>query len=151
MHKVLPDPIAIIDIGSNSARLVIYTREASGQLRILGSARNGLRLVRDVDRQHRLSEESMATTLRTLGEFRSISRAYGATRILAVATAAMRDAQNGKELIAQARKQLGLDIAVITAGREAYYGCLGGIRALPVVDGMLFDLGGGSVQIVEFQ
>src|SRR5262249_14962404 len=105
-------------IGSNSARLVIYTREAKGQLRILGSARDGLRLVRDVDRHHRLSEESIATTLRTLREFRSMIRACGARHIIAVATAAMRDAQNGKDLIARARNELGLDIEIIDSDRE---------------------------------
>lgn len=151
IRHVFTDPLAIIDIGSNSARLVIYQRETTGQLRILGSARQSLRLVHEVDRDRRLSAEAMATTLRTLAEFRSIVRAYGARRIIAFATAAMRDADNGSDLIERARLELGLRIEVIDAIKEAHYGCIGGIRALPVNDRIAFDLGGGSVQIIEFQ
>ena len=145
------DPLAIIDIGSNSARLVVYQLETTGQMRILGSARQALRLVHEVDRDGRFSAETIARTLRTLAEFRSITRAYGARRIVAVATAAMRDAQNGGDLSERARVELGLRIEVIDSKKEAYYGCIGGIRALPVHDGIAFDLGGGSVQIVEFR
>jgi exopolyphosphatase/guanosine-5'-triphosphate,3'-diphosphate pyrophosphatase len=147
----LADPLAIIDIGSNSARLVIYQRENTGQLRILGSARQALRLVREVDRGRLLSPEAIASTLRTLAEFLSIIGAYGAKHTVAVATAAVRDADNGKELIERVRVELGLQIKLIDSNKEAHYGCIGGIRSLPVNDGVLFDLGGGSVQIVEFQ
>src|SRR5262249_15223243 len=73
-----------------------------------------------------------------------------AKRVIAVATAAMRDAQNGLELIERVRVELGLSLDLIDSNKEAYYGCLGGIRALPVTDGILFDVGGGSAQIVEF-
>src|SRR5262245_35055657 len=151
MHNANSDPLAIIDIGSNSARLVIYQREASGQLRILGSARQSLRLVHEVDRDRRLSSEAIASTLRTLAEFHSMIRACEAKRTIAVATAAMRDADNGSELIEQARVEFGLRIEVIDSNKEGHYGCIGGIRALPVNDGVVFDLGGGSVQIVEFR
>src|SRR6266404_3415710 len=151
MRQGVADPLAIIDIGSNSARLVIYQREAAGQWRILGSARQALRLVREVDMDRQLSAEAIAATIRTLSEFRSIIRAYGVARIIAVATAAVRDAGNGRDLIDRARVELGLRIEVIDSNKEAHYGCIGGIRALPVNDGIAFDLGGGSVQIVQFQ
>ena len=104
-----------------------------------------------MDRRRRLSAEAIATTLRTLTEFRAIIRAYGARHIVAVGTAAMRDADNGSEVIARVRAELGLRIEVIDSNKEAHYGCIGGISALPVNDGIVFDLGGGSVQIVEFQ
>jgi len=149
--KAPADSLAVIDIGSNSARLVIYRREAGGQLRILGSARQSLGLVREVDRTRRLSTKAMATTIRALADFRSMVRAYGAPRLFAVATAAMREADNGHELISRARLELGLRIDLIDAGKEGYYGAMGGIRALPVKDGIVFDLGGGSVQVVPFQ
>jgi len=144
------EPLAIIDIGSNSARLVIYQREAAGQFRILWSARSPLRLVRDVDRDRRLSLESIAATLRVLTDFRAMIRASGARRVVAVATAAMRDADNAQALMRQVRSELGLHIDLIDAREEAYLGALGGIRALPVNQGVLFDLGGGSIQIVRF-
>jgi exopolyphosphatase/guanosine-5'-triphosphate,3'-diphosphate pyrophosphatase len=147
----LNDSIAVIDIGSNSARLAIYQRESTGQLRVIGNARQPLRLVREVDRGRQLSVEAISVTLRTLADFRSMIRAYNARHIVAVATAAMRDAENCQQVIERARVELGLQIDVIDSHKEAYYGCVGGIRSLPVHDGIAFDLGGGSVQIVEFQ
>src|ERR1041385_6382172 len=147
MHQVFQDPLAVIDIGSNSARLVIYTYETTGHLRILGSARHALRLVRDMDRRRRLSAEAIKTAMRALNEFRSVIDAHAARRVIAVATAAMRDAVNGSELIEQARVDFGFDIQVIDSNKEGYYGCLGGIRGLPVHEGIVFDLGGGSMQI----
>jgi exopolyphosphatase/guanosine-5'-triphosphate,3'-diphosphate pyrophosphatase len=143
--------LAVIDIGSNSARLVVYQRETGSQLRILGSGRQSLRLVREVDRDRRLSVEAIANALKALSDFRSMSEAYGVPRVFAIATAAMRDADNGRELIVRARRELGLRIELIDAAKEAYYGALGGIRALPVNHGVLFDLGGGSVQVVQFK
>ena len=148
---MIQHPIAIIDIGSNSARLVVYQQESGGQLRILASARQSLGLVREVDSGGRLSAEAIGSTLRTLAEFRSVIRAHGAKRVVAVATAALRDAGNGRELVERARAELGMRIDVIDSGKEGYYGCIGGIRALPVNDGLVFDLGGGTVQIIEFR
>src|SRR5689334_10576444 len=99
MRRLLQHPLAIIDIGSNSARLVVYEPESAGQARILASAREALGLVREVDSGGRLNREAISATLRTLAGFRSIIRAHGAKRIAAVATSAMRDANNGSELI----------------------------------------------------
>ena len=76
--------------------------------------------------------------------------ASGARRILAVGTSALRDAENGPQVVARARKELGLRIQLIDARKEGLLGVLGGIRALPVTRGGLFDLGGGSAQIVHF-
>jgi exopolyphosphatase/guanosine-5'-triphosphate,3'-diphosphate pyrophosphatase len=151
MRALIQHPLAIIDIGSNSARLVVYQQESAGQLRILASARQSLGLVREVDSGGRLSSEALAVTLRTLSEFRSVIRAHGAGRVVAVATAAVRDAENGRELVDRARTELGLRIDVIDSGKEGHYGCIGGIRSLPVNDGVVFDLGGGTVQLVEFR
>ncbi|HZO84052.1 MAG TPA: Ppx/GppA phosphatase family protein [Verrucomicrobiae bacterium] len=143
--------VAIIDIGSNSARLVIYEREPTGQFRIVWSHRAPLRLVRDVDKSRRLSEGSISSTLTMLADFKSLIVASGARRILAVGTSALRDAENGPQVVARARKELGLRIQLIDAKKEGLLGVLGGIRALPVTRGGLFDLGGGSAQIVHFR
>jgi exopolyphosphatase/guanosine-5'-triphosphate,3'-diphosphate pyrophosphatase len=143
--------VAVIDIGSNSARVVAYRRDAAGRLRILASSRAALRLVRDVDRARRLSQESIARALDTLADFRALAEGAGATRIRAVATAAMRDAANGPALIERVRRELGLSLEVIDGAAEARYGFQGGIQGLPVDDGQLFDLGGGSLQVTRFR
>jgi exopolyphosphatase/guanosine-5'-triphosphate,3'-diphosphate pyrophosphatase len=75
----------------------------------------------------------------------------GARRTLAVATSAVRDASNGAALLETARKQLGIDLRVLSGTEEAQAGFLGAVRGLPVEDGAQFDVGGGSMQVCLFR
>src|SRR5262245_7115848 len=63
----------------------------------------------------------------------------------------MRDAANGREVIARVRRELKMTLRVIDGQREAYYGFLGGVRGLPVDHGLLFDIGGGSMEVARFR
>jgi exopolyphosphatase/guanosine-5'-triphosphate,3'-diphosphate pyrophosphatase len=144
------EPVAVVDIGSNSARVVVFDRDPAGQFRIRAGTRAALRLVRDVDARHELSEETMARVMEALRDFRAIALGAGAKRVLAVATAAMRDAENGAQLIKRIRRELGVKVEIIDGDREARYGFLGAVRGLPVGSGLLFDLGGGSMQVTRF-
>ncbi len=143
-------PVAVIDIGSNSGRVVILDVDRAGHLRLLGGSRAPLRLVHDVDNAHRLSEESMARTMEAVRDFHAIAVRAGATRIVAVATAAMRDASNGHVLSDRLRRELGLRVDVIDGRAEARFGFTGAVRGLPVASGLWFDLGGGSLQLARF-
>ncbi len=144
-------PVAVVDIGSNSGRVVVYAQDAAGQLRILAGTRAALRLVRDVDDSKKLSPESIDRTLEALGDFRAIALGAGARRIVAVATAALRDATNGAALLRRVRRELGIRIEIIDGQREAEYGFQGAVRGLPVERGLLFDMGGGSMQLTHFR
>jgi exopolyphosphatase / guanosine-5'-triphosphate,3'-diphosphate pyrophosphatase len=144
------EPVAVVDIGSNSARVVAYGLDAAGQLRILASSRAPLRLVRDVDRGHRLGPETIDFVVEALRDFRALALGAGAERIVGVATAALRDAENGPALMARLRDELGFPVDVIDGEAEARYGFLGGVRGVPVEHGLLFDLGGGSLQVTRF-
>jgi exopolyphosphatase/guanosine-5'-triphosphate,3'-diphosphate pyrophosphatase len=75
----------------------------------------------------------------------------GATRTVAVATAALRDAQNAPALLARVREELGVEVRIISGEEEAWYGFLGALHDLPVEHGVLFDMGGGSMQVSHFQ
>jgi exopolyphosphatase/guanosine-5'-triphosphate,3'-diphosphate pyrophosphatase len=143
--------LAVIDIGSNSARVVVYQPSASGHLHLVAGSRAALRLVREVDRDRRLSAEALGRTLEALADFRAIALGAGASRINAVATAALRDAENGAALLERVRRELGFRVEIIDGRREASYGFLGGIHGLPVEGGLLFDLGGGSMQLCRFE
>jgi exopolyphosphatase/guanosine-5'-triphosphate,3'-diphosphate pyrophosphatase len=143
--------VAVIDVGSNSGRVVVYERDPHGQLRILAAARAALRLVRDVEDGRRLTAEAVARTVEALRDFRAIALGAGADRTVAVATAAMRDAANGREVIARVRRELGIALRIIDGQREAHYGFLGGVRGLPVDHGLLFDIGGGSLELARFR
>lgn len=144
-------PVAVIDIGSNSGRVMVYERDAAGHLRMLAVSRASLRLVRDVDERGAFSETTMAGAMVALSDFKEIAMRAGAVRIRAVATAATRDARNGEIFTERVRRELGIVIDVIDGLDEARYGFAGAVRGLCVSDGILFDLGGGSVQITRFQ
>ena len=145
------DPVAVIDIGSNSGRVVVYRRDDAGMLRILATTRAALRLVSDVDTAHLLGPEAVERAMEALADFAAIARGSGASRIFAVATAAMRDAGNGGDLIARVREELGIDVRIIDGEKEALYGLRGGISGLPVENGVFFDVGGGSMQVTRFR
>ena len=145
-----PRRVAVVDIGSNSARVVAYGLDGAGQLRILASSRSALRLVRDVDREHRLGDAAVAHVVETLRDFRALALGAGAEQIVGVATAALRDAENGPALMERLRSELGFPVDVIEGEAEARYGFLGGVRGMPVEHGLLFDLGGGSLQVSRF-
>src|SRR5262245_23495283 len=100
--------VAVMDIGSNSGRVVVLERDRAGHLRLLTGSRAPLRLVRDVDEQESLSEKSMARTMEALRDFHAIAAGAGATRIVAVATAAMRDARNGHLFIRAISRKSGV-------------------------------------------
>src|SRR5262245_14188394 len=89
--------VAIIDIGSNSGRVVVYTLDHAGQLRLLSGARAALRLVAGGSRRT-LGPEATARLLEALRDFRAIAVGAGARRILALGTSAMRDAVDGTGL-----------------------------------------------------
>jgi len=144
-------PLAVIDIGSNSGRVVVYRVEADGGVRIQATTRAALRLVREVDEGHALSAEAIERTLDALRDFRAISAGAGAQRSVAVATAALRDAENAPALLERIRTELGFDVQVISGEQEAWYGFVGAVTGLPVEHGVLFDLGGGSMQLTRFR
>ena len=143
--------VAVVDIGSNSGRVVVYRLDPAGVLRIVSTTRAALRLVGDVDASHRLGPEAVARAMEALRDFAAIARGAGAGRVVAVATAAMRDAENGPDLIARVADELGIAIEVIDGEREAVLGLRGGIAGLPVENGVFFDVGGGSLQVTRFR
>ena len=93
------EPVAVIDIGSNSGRVMVYRREAGGHLHVLAGSRASLRLVRELDRTGRIPAEALERAFEALRDFRSIARGSGVRRIVAAGTSALRDAANGPAFI----------------------------------------------------
>lgn len=144
-------PVGVIDIGSNSGRVVVLELDRAGHLRLLAGSRAPLRLVSDVDEKHSLSEASMARTMEAVRDFHAIAVGAGAKRIVAVATAAMRDAKNSGLFMDRIRRELGIRVDIIDGRAEARYGFAGAVGGVPVSSGLLFDLGGGSLQVSRFR
>lgn len=146
-----PPPLAVIDIGSNSGRVTVMRLQPNGHLEVLADARAPLRLAREVDSSRRLGQAAIQRTLDALHDFRAVALGAGATSLLAVATSAVREAANGEDLVELARRRLGVRLVVVDGEREAAFAFLGAVHGLPVDHGLLFDLGGGSLEISQFR
>lgn len=145
------EALGIIDIGSNSGRVLVARVSNAAHLQVLGDARSPLRLVRDVARVGRLTNETIERTLGILRGFLAVATCSGADRTVAVATAAVREASNGDELIERTRDELGIPVEIANGDEEARYGFLGAVHGLPVEHGIVLDVGGGSLQLIHFR
>jgi exopolyphosphatase / guanosine-5'-triphosphate,3'-diphosphate pyrophosphatase len=143
--------LGVIDIGSNSGRVMVARVLGAAHLDVLGDARSPLRLVRDVANGGRLTAETVERTLRIVRGFVAVATSAGADRTLAVATAAVREASNGEEFIERVREELAIPVTIAEGAEEARFGFYGAVHGLPVEHGIVLDVGGGSLQLVHFR
>ncbi|MFC4776387.1 exopolyphosphatase [Paenibacillus sp. GCM10023252] len=143
--------IGIIDIGSNSVRLVIYERTASGAHRVIDGSKRPVRLSERITEDGSLSEEAVTELLDTLRHFGLICAHHQTGHIRAVATAAVRNAANRDQVLSRIQAESGLVIELLSGKDEAEYGFIGMINAMDVKDGYLIDIGGGSTELSLFQ
>jgi exopolyphosphatase / guanosine-5'-triphosphate,3'-diphosphate pyrophosphatase len=141
-------PIAVIDIGSNSVRLVIYEGLTRAPTPIFNE-KVLAGLGREVQSTGLLAADAVEKALEALRRFRALCDIGGVKRLWCVATAACRDAENGAEFIAAAERICRKDIAVLTGKQEARLSALGVVSGLYKPDGIVGDLGGGSLELVE--
>ncbi len=138
---------AIIDIGSNSIRLVVY----EGPRRLPAPLFNEKVLAglgKSLARNGAIDADSLAVARTALARFALLAREMEVSDLRTVATAAVRDASNGHELIETARL-LGLDVELLSGEEEAIAAGLGVLSAIPDADGIVGDLGGGSLELVR--
>lgn len=143
-------PVAMIDIGSNSVRLVAY----EGRTRALTPIYNEKAmcgLARGVASTGNLKDEAMSKALRALRRYKALCETLGVKDIVVLATAAVRDAANGPDFVKQAEEACGHPVTVITGEHEAHLSGLGVIAGLEAPDGVAGDLGGGSLELVELE
>ncbi len=141
-------PVAVIDIGSNSVRLVVYEGLTRSPTELFNEkALCGLG--REVQSTGLLAADSVAHALYTLKRFRALCQTMGVKKTLAIATAACRDAKNGRAFIRQAERTIKADIDVLSGSREAELTALGVISGVHRADGIIGDLGGGSLELVD--
>jgi exopolyphosphatase/guanosine-5'-triphosphate,3'-diphosphate pyrophosphatase len=145
-----PRDAAVIDLGSNSFRLVAYEYVPGGWWRRTGQLQEPVRVAAGLEASGRLSRAGMKRGLQTLEMFACYCRARGLQpeHVEAVATSAVRDAANGRELVAAARAATGFAIRVLSAEEEANCGYLAAVNSTTLTDGAVLDLGGGSLQLV---
>ena len=137
---------AIIDIGSNTVRMVVYGGSPRAP-QIMANDKVTARLGRDLAETGHMADAAMDLALSGLGRFAMVLRDLDIDDVETVATAAVRDAKNGPEFVERIRA-LGLDVRLISGEEEARTSAFGVIGAFPGAEGLVADLGGGSLELI---
>jgi exopolyphosphatase/guanosine-5'-triphosphate,3'-diphosphate pyrophosphatase len=142
--------LAVIDLGSNSFRLVVFMA-GDGWWKRTDEIYEPVRIGEGLVSSGRLGREPMARAMATLDVFAQFAHASGLRpeAIDAVATSAIRDAENADDFLAKARERSRLPIRVLSREQEARYGYLAAVNSTTLQDGCVLDLGGGSMQLVR--
>jgi len=141
-------PVSVVDIGSNSIRLVIY-EGMSRSPAILFNEKVMCGLGKGLARTGRMDQASVDRALAALHRFSALSRQARASTMFALATAAAREAENGPDFIHRAEMILGQKVRVLTGEEEAYFSALGIVSGFHDTDGIVGDLGGGSLELID--
>jgi exopolyphosphatase/guanosine-5'-triphosphate,3'-diphosphate pyrophosphatase len=149
----LPDrtrQVAVIDLGSNSWRLVVFTFVPGVWWKRTDELYETVRIGAGMGHTGALSDEAMARGLETLDVFSRFCSAHGLgpDAVHIVATSAIRDAANGRDFVAAAQKATGLSIEILSEREEARLGYVAAINTSTLVDGAVLELGGGSLQLI---
>jgi exopolyphosphatase / guanosine-5'-triphosphate,3'-diphosphate pyrophosphatase len=140
--------VAVIDIGSNSVRLVVYQAMARSLVTVFNEkALCGLG--REVQSTGLLAKDAVEKALSALKRFRALCRVQQVGHVHAIATAACRDASNGPDFIAKAERICGVPIEILSGPREAKLSALGVVSGIHNPDGIVGDLGGGSLELID--
>ena len=140
--------VAVIDIGSNSVRLVVYESMTRSLVSIFNE-KTLCGLGREVQSTGLLAPDAVVKALTSLKRFRALIRVMKVGRVYAIATAACRDASNGADFIARAERICGVSIEILSGPREAKLSALGVVSGIHNPDGIVGDLGGGSLELID--
>ena len=140
--------VAVIDIGSNSVRLVVYERMARSLVSVFNE-KTLCGLGREVQSTGLLAPDAVDKALTSLRRFHALCRVQRVGRVYAIATAACRDASNGPDFIAKAERICRVRIEILSGPREAKLSALGVVSGIHKPDGIVGDLGGGSLELID--
>jgi exopolyphosphatase / guanosine-5'-triphosphate,3'-diphosphate pyrophosphatase len=146
--------VAVVDLGSNSWRLVVFSYGGVGSgswWKRTDELYETVRIGAGLGASGRLSDEAIARGLETLSVFEHFCTASGISHddVYVVATSAIRDASNGEEFLARAEAETGLEIHILSDEEEARYGYIAAINSSTLTDGVVLEIGGGSLQLIK--
>ena len=142
--------LGIIDLGSNTARLLIVNVNDNGYFQITDQLKEAPRLGEGMEKDGFLKPARIQETIRTLKMFKKLCDANGIDKIIAVATAAVRRAKNQRSFIDEVSATCGIKLRVLSAEEEAIYVYRGVINTMDVPKGIILEIGGGSTKIVYY-
>jgi exopolyphosphatase/guanosine-5'-triphosphate,3'-diphosphate pyrophosphatase len=146
----LSEPVAVIDIGSNSVRLVIYDglkRSPTG----LFNEKLLCGLAKDMNKTKVLNADGVIKAHHAIRRCVKLAKVMGCNSINLFATAAVRDAKDGAKFVKSIKDEFDLDVSVFTGDEEAQYAGLGIVSSIAKVNGITGDLGGGSLELIAVQ
>ena len=148
-ERARPPAIAAIDIGSNSLKLAVARLDPSGAIEEFDRAIDTVRIGRGLDAAGAIAEDRVEAAMTALAAMSERARAQGATRVLAVATEAVRRAANGEAFMARVRDELGIEAEIISGDREAALS-FAGMAVLTDLSGLVVigDIGGASTEVI---
>ena len=139
-------PVAVLDIGSNSVRLVVYERLARS-LTPLYNEKAACALGRGLAQTGRLAYENIDRALTAIQRFALVARLMKAGEVHVLATSAVRDATNSRAFVDAVEATMGAKVEVLSGEAEAHYAALGVVAGIPDFTGVVGDLGGGSLEL----
>lgn len=140
------DPIGVLDIGSNSIRLVVYERHARA-LTPLYNEKASAALGRGLAASGRISDKAFSAAIRAITRFALVRRVMRVQTLYILATSATREAANGARFVAEVERVTGTAVRILSGAEEAHYSALGVVAGIPGFSGVVGDLGGGSLEL----
>jgi exopolyphosphatase / guanosine-5'-triphosphate,3'-diphosphate pyrophosphatase len=147
-HSAVASRIAVVDVGSNSLRLVVYERLGATLLPLLNE-KVMCALGRGIAATRRLNPDGVALAFANVQRFVALARALAVDHLAIVATAAVREAEDGAAFAAEIEALCGIPVRIIDGGEEGRLSAAGVLAGIPYADGVVGDLGGGSVELVR--
>ncbi len=144
------EPVGIIDIGSNSIRLCVYDHASRVPVPLFNE-KAVCALGQGLGASGRLNPEGVAQALAAVGRYVALSRAMEVERLDILATAAVRDAADGDVFVDAIERSFNVQVKVLSGGEEAKAAAMGVLCGTPDADGIVADLGGGSLELVTVQ
>jgi len=147
-HSAVASRIAVVDVGSNSLRLVVYERLGATLLPLLNE-KVMCALGRGIAATGRLNPDGVALAFANVQRFVALARALAVDHLAIIATAAVREAADGAAFAAEIEALCGIPVRIIDGGEEGRLSAAGVLAGIPYADGVVGDLGGGSVELVR--
>ncbi|MBU8905695.1 exopolyphosphatase [Desertibacillus haloalkaliphilus] len=142
--------LAVIDMGSNSIRLVINAIDKNGHYKELHNLKVVARLSNHFDQEGNITNEGISVIIDTLKKFHDLLSFHRIDQVKAVATAAIRKAVNQQKILTQIHTETNINVTVLSEYQEAYYGYLAIVNSTNIQNGVSIDIGGGSTEISLF-
>lgn len=141
----------LIDIGSNTIRLVIFQFHPDTGLNEIQNIKTPARLSQYLDDDHRMSDEGIEVLTEALHSFKKVSDKFKVENLFPIATAAIRQSTNQKDIIKHVKKKVGINIIIIPEEDEAFYGSYAVTHTTGIDNGITVDIGGGSTEVTYFE